>query len=88
MKNLTDMTIEELTAMKYALIKYFEDTRDSAYEDFSSKSNEEKVQILAEMKIELEMINGLIRNVEEAESEWKKAHTINWRNKLRQSKTI
>ena len=89
MKNITEMTIEELSAMKSALVQYFDSTRDEYWRRFDGAGDaDERGKILEEKDAELSMINALIRNINEAETEWKKTHTINFRDRLRQSKSI
>ena len=89
MKNFTEMTIEELSTMRSALVQYFDSVRDAYWRRFDAAGDAiEKGKALEEKDAELSMINALIRNIDEAEAEWKKTHTINFRDKLRQSKSV
>ncbi len=71
------------------MVQYFESTKEEYWRRFDAAGDaSEKGKILEDKDAELSMINALIRNIDEAEAEWKKTHTINFRDKLRQSKSV
>lgn len=89
MKNFTEMTIEELSTMRAAMVQYFDSTQDNYWKLFDSATDaSQKGKIQERKDADLSMINALIRNIDEAEAEWKNTHTVNFRDKLRQSKFV